>query len=178
MMPLAWPGMALQKCLAPALGMIVGAMLSWTVQGWRKDATIADLRRAAATSEAAAATRLAQATGHARELERAAALGLDNHTEQFKLEMSHAQAERDRFIADVRGGAVRLSIPVAGACAVGAAYSAPAGEDSDQARAELNIEAAAALGAIAGDGDDAARQLNACIDAYNSIREQFNVQAQ
>ena len=44
---------------------------------------------------------------------------------------------------------------------------------------EPNLTAtAAALDAIAGDGDDATRQLNACIDAYNTVRDTYHVQTE
>lgn len=164
-----------------ALCLLCGVALGWTAQGWRKDATIADLHRAAASSAATAATRLAQATDRMRALERDAGAAVVQRADQLTEEQEHAQIDRGRFNAAVRSGAVRLSIPVAtGQCTAGAGsdHSTAAGDDQHQARAELDRETAAALGAIAGDGDDAIRQLNACIDAYHSVMEKFNVQAQ
>jgi prophage endopeptidase len=73
---------------------------------------------------------------------------------------------------------VRLSIPVAsGHCAATANAAAAAGHQY-QARAELDPATAAAHDAIAGDGDDATRQLNACIDAYNTVRDTYHVQTE
>lgn len=164
-----------------ALCLLCGAALGWTVQGWRKDAAIAELREAAATSAATAATRLAQATARVRALERDASAAVVQRADQLTQEQDHAKTERERFNAAVRSGAVRLSIPVAiGKCAAsaGSGNSPSAGADQHQARTELDHETAAALGAIAGDGDDAIRQLNACIDAYHGVMEKFNVQAQ
>lgn len=164
-----------------ALCLLCGAALGWTAQGWRKDAAIAALRQADATSAANAAGRLAQATARVRMLERDAGAAVLQHADKLTQEQVYAKTERDHFNATVRNGAVRLSIPVAsGQCAVGAGsdHSPAAGDYQHQARAELDREAAAALGAIAGDGDDAIRQLNACIDAYHSVMEKFNVQAQ
>lgn len=166
---------ALAACL------LAGALLGWTIQGWRKDAALADLRTAAAASQAAGDAVLAKATARVLQLERTAASDLAARTKQLNEELTDAKADRDRYMADVRSGAVRLSIPIAGGCAdggAGAANPAAAGADRHQARAELDLAAAATLDAIAGDGDDATRQLNACIDAYNSVREKFNVQAQ
>lgn len=167
------------------LCLLCGAALAWTAQGWRKDAAIAKLREAAATSAATAATRLAQATARVRALERDARAAVVQRADQLTQEQDHAKNERERFNAAVRSGAVRLSIPVASSqCSDSASggassnHSTAAGGDKHQARAELDRATAAALGTIAGDGDDAIRQLNACIDAYHGVMEKFNVQAQ
>lgn len=158
--------------------LLCGAIAGWTAQGWRKDTVIAELQRQVATGKTAAATALAQATARMLTLERAAGGALAQRADHLTQEQTHAKTERDRFNADVRSGSVRLSIPVAsGQCAATADAAAAAG-DRQQARAELDPATAAALDAIAGDGDDAARQLNACIDAYNQIRDTYHVQAE
>jgi hypothetical protein len=158
--------------------LLCGAIAGWTAQGWRKDASIAALQRAAATDKATAATALAQATGRVLILERAAGAALMLRADQLTQEQTHAKTERDRFSLDVRSGAVRLSIPVAsGHCAATADTAAAAGH-RHQTRAELEPATAAALDAIAGDGDDATRQLNACIDAYNLVRDTYHVQTE
>ena len=158
--------------------LLCGALAGWTAQGWRKDASIAALQRAAATQAATAATALAQATARVLTLERAAGAALMLRAAHLTQEQTHAKTERDRFNDDVRSGAVRLSIPVAsGQCAATADSAAAAGH-RHQARAELDPATAAALDAIAGDGDDTARQLNACIDAYNTVRNTYHVQTE
>ena len=158
--------------------MLCGAIAGWTAQGWRKDASIAALQRAAATSKTTAATALAQATARVLTLERAAGAALAQRADHLTQEQTHAKTERDRFNNDVRSGAVRLSIPVASAQCPATADSTAAASNRHQARAELDPTTAAALDAIAGDGDDATRQLNACIDAYNTVRDTFHVQAE
>jgi len=158
--------------------LLCGAIAGWTTQGWRKDASIAELQRQADTSKTTAATALAQATARVLMLERAAGAALMLRADHLTQEQTHAKTERDRFNDDLRSGAVRLSIPVAsGQCAATADAAAAAG-DQHQARAELDPATAAALDAIAGDGDDAARQLNACIDAYNLVRDTYHVQTE
>ena len=158
--------------------LLCGTLVGWTAQGWRKDASIAELQRAAATSKSTAATELAQATARVLTLERAAGTALAQRADHLTQEQSHAKTERDRFNDDVRSGAVRLSIPIAGGqCAATADTTAAAG-NQQQARAELDPATAAALDAIAGDGDDATRQLNACIDAYNTVRDTYHVQTE
>ena len=170
MTPTTWRPLA--ACL------LCGAIAGWTTQGWRKDAAIAALQRAAAIQTSSAASALAQATTRVLTLERAAGAALAQRADQLTQEQSHAKAERDRFNDDVRSGAVRLSIPVAGGQCAATADSATAAGHRRETRAELDPAAAAALDAIAGDGDDATRQLNACIDAYNLIRETYHVQTE
>ncbi|MGX9777092.1 lysis system i-spanin subunit Rz [Janthinobacterium aestuarii] len=158
--------------------LLCGAIAGWTAQGWRKDASIAALQRAAASEKTTAATALAQATARVLTLERAADTALAQRADQLNQEQTHAKTERDRFSLDVRSGAVRLSIPIAsGQCAAVTDTSAAAA-NRNQARAELDAATAAALDAIAGDGDDATRQLNACIDAYNLVRDTYHVQTE
>ena len=158
--------------------LLCGALAGWTAQGWRKDAAIAELQRTAATSKATAAAELAQANVRVLTLERAAGAALAQRADHLTQEQTHAKTERDRFNDDVRSGAVRLSIPVAGGQCAASADSTVAASDQHQARAELDPATAAALDAIAGDGDDATRQLNACIDAYNLVRETYHVQTE
>ena len=92
--------------------LLCGVIAGWTTQGWRKDASIAELQRAAAIQTSAAATALAQATARVLTLERAAATALAQRADHLTQEQTHAKTERDRFNDDVRSGAVRLSIPV------------------------------------------------------------------
>ena len=158
--------------------LLCGALVGWTAQGWRKDASIAELQRAAATDKTTAATELAQATTRVLTLERAAGAALAQRADYLTQEQTRAKTERDRFNDDVRSGAVRLSIPVASGQCAPTADSAAAAGDQHQARAELDPATAAALDAIAGDGDDATRQLNACIDAYNLVRDTYHVQTE
>ncbi|MDO8031927.1 lysis system i-spanin subunit Rz [Janthinobacterium sp. SUN128] len=158
--------------------LVCGAIAGWTTQGWRKDADIAELQRRTATSKTTAATALAKATARVLTLERAAGAALAQRADHLTQEQTHAKTERDRFNDDVRSGAVRLSIPVAsGQCAATANTTTAAGYRIE-ARAELDPATAAALDAIAGDGDDATRQLNACIDAYNLVRDTYHVQTE
>ncbi|MCC7699061.1 lysis system i-spanin subunit Rz [Janthinobacterium sp. EB271-G4-7A] len=158
--------------------LVCGAIAGWTAQDWRKDASIAELRREAATNKSTAASALAQATARVLTLERAAGAALAQRADHLNQEQTHAKTERDRFNADVRSGAVRLSIPVAGGHCAATADSTAAASDQHQTRAELDPSTAAALDAIAGDGDDATRQLNACIDAYNTVRDTYHVQTE
>lgn len=81
--------------------------------------------------------------------------------------------QRDAAIAS---GALKLRVPIqATVCPVHTATDAPApAGDSVQAGAELDGKTAQALVAITDDGDKAIRQLNACIDAYNTAFQTIN----
>lgn len=91
-------------------------------------------------------------------------------------EKTHVQAEMERLRTAVRAGSVRLFVPTAGAACPGSPApegASPAG-GSAKARAELDPATADALVAITNDGDSAIRNLNACIDRYNTVRQSMN----
>lgn len=77
-----------------------------------------------------------------------------------------AKVERD-LRARIRSGDVRLSVPAYPAPGA----SAPAAGEHQQARTDLDPGTAEALVALTERGDQAIRELNACIDAYNSLRK-------
>ena len=85
-------------------------------------------------------------------------------------------SELEKRNADIDNGTLKLRIPVqAPVCPVHTASDAPATpRDSVQATAELDRETAKNLIAITDDGDKAIRQLNACIDAYNTVYQTLN----
>ncbi|MBK1711308.1 hypothetical protein [Rubrivivax gelatinosus] len=98
---------------------------------------------------------------------------LDDLAAALRKDFDRERSSRAAVAAAVRAGAVRLSIPVAAAAPGGAACSAAAAAsagDRHEARADIAPEAGLALAAIADEGDDAIRQLNTCIDAYNGAR--------
>lgn len=102
-----------------------------------------------------------------REIERERVAKLSELSYKLQKEKDNAKAANDRYADALRTGAERLFVPVSGVQACG--DSSAAGGDRNQARAELDPATAVSLVAITNDGDDAIRQLNACIDAYNSL---------
>jgi prophage endopeptidase len=116
----------------------------------------------------------AQASEAARENERLMSRSLATIATTHQKELQDEKSKRDQFINSVRTGTVRLSIPVQ-ACSTSASTNTPASpRNSPEARAQLTPEAGATLAAIAADGDDAIRQLNACIDSYHAISTIIN----
>ena len=79
-----------------------------------------------------------------------------------------AKLKRD---ADIDNGTLKLRIPVKAAnCPIPTTTdTTPTAGDSVQASAELDREIAKSLIAITDQGDSNTRQLNACIDAYNTV---------
>ena len=112
----------------------------------------------------------AEATATARENEKLMSRSLAAISTNHQKEIQDEKDKRDKFISDVRTGAVRLSIPVKACSARSSRDTATGPGNSPETRAELTPEAGTALAAIAADGDDAIRQLNACIDSYQAIR--------
>jgi hypothetical protein len=92
---------------------------------------------------------------------------IDRMEKSHSEEMEHAQKTHDDVVADLRAGMVRVSIPVkTKACPSGIDGSASAPNGDQEARAELDPEAASTLEAIAFEGDQAIRDLNTVIDIY------------
>lgn len=83
-------------------------------------------------------------------------------------EITRRQTDLNRLAADGR-----LRLPAA-SCVQAPAGATAAGGNRNEAPGELERQTIEALIAIAADGDRAAEQAGACIDAYNKVREQLN----
>lgn len=108
---------------------------------------------------------------HAQDMAAAAA--------QYQKEKAHVEADRDRTIADLRSGALRLRIPIAAACAgtVGGTAAAPgagAGRSDDPTTAELSAAAAEFLVGLAAEADAVVNQLTACQAVVIADRKAIN----
>lgn len=136
----------------------VAFLAGWLANGWRLGEDIALMEKEQAQA-------IAQAQSEARKTE--ARLSEINENLQKELNNEKAQSKKriDQLVDDVNAGRMRLKIAVSG-CPEGTA-SGPG-----ETRAELDPEVAESLIRIANDGDDAIRELNYCIDAYNSIRSE------
>ncbi|MDR9835004.1 lysis system i-spanin subunit Rz [Herbaspirillum huttiense] len=153
---------------------------AWAIQGWRKDSDIDHLKAGIAVANQAAADARAERTQQVLKAERNARDAIQAITDKLTNERDAARHEKDTYIAGVRSGAIRLSVPVVAPVPAGASCTdtSTAGGAGQEARAELTPAAAEFLDDIASEGDDAIRQSNALIDAYNALREKLNVQAQ
>lgn len=112
----------------------------------------------------------------ARTAERDHAMRLAAVSAQYQEDLKHAQARKDRVIADLRTGAQRLRIPVAGAGCAGAGgmpETGPAtGGRDGGTTAELSQPAAEFLVGLASDADQVAEQLKACQALVREDRNQ------
>lgn len=113
----------------------------------------------------------------AQAIQRTEALGGQLATIQTENQKGHADAKRasQHLLDGLRDGTIRLSVPASPA----GAHVPSTGADSaaawpGQARTELDPSTGANLVAITDEGDAGIRDLNACIEAYNAVREQVN----
>lgn len=123
------------------------------------------------------AERLATATEQVRLTERAMSVRLATVETQHVKEMEHARSENARLVADIRARRLRLFVSARPAGdAAGRADPAVTGGNRGKARTELDPALAEALVGIAAEGDAAIRQLNACVNAYQEVGQEFHRQ--
>lgn len=99
-------------------------------------------------------------------------------TQSTKLQKANQDAKlaQQKRNADIASGALKLRVPIQSpACPLPTSTDAPtAPRDSVQATGELDPAFAQSLVAITDQGDANTRQLNACIDAYNTAFQTIN----
>ena len=84
--------------------------------------------------------------------------------------ITQKQSALDRAIS-----AGRVRLPTS-SCVQASSSAAPAARNSQEAGSESDRETLKLIAQIAADGDLAINQLNACIAAYDAVREQVNSQ--
>jgi hypothetical protein len=119
---------------------------------------------------------IASLNAEARVKEQALITAIQTQSTKLQKANQDAKLAQQKRNADIDSGALRLRLPVkAPNCPVQATPDATiASGDSVQTSAELDREIAKSLVAITDDGDKAIRQLNACIDAYNTVYQTLN----
>lgn len=96
---------------------------------------------------------------------------LNNQTSQL-MEANNAITEKQTALdRAIRAGRVRLP---SSSCVQDSSSARPATSDRDQAGSESERETLAAIAAIIAQGDRNTEQLNACIAAYNEVKETIN----
>lgn len=175
---------AVAAAIAFAIGGLIGAGITGAIYVARVEAAVKAgeaeaerLKREHLEAVAEAATAHGRAVEAMRVEESKLRGDLDRVQAQSE-EKDRAKAAADRTIADLRSGARSLRLRATSCYPAGSSEGARSATAStgggQEARAELAPEAAAALVSIAGDGDDAIRSLNACIDAYEAVRLRIN----
>jgi len=112
---------------------------------------------------------VARLNGIAREVERDMNGKVNDLSAKLVKANEDVKAEISKRRSAIASGSLRLSVPVSGLQSCPGAT--PASGDLPQARAELEPAFAQSLVDITDSGDQAIRQLNACIDAYNTVYE-------
>lgn len=107
----------------------------------------------------------------ARETEQRMAEVAQTYAKTLRKANDVARIKETKLRTDLASGERKLFIPVkAPECAVPIAADAPAPSGDTEARAELDGRTAQALVDLTSRGDQAIRQLNACIDTYEKVR--------
>jgi hypothetical protein len=119
---------------------------------------------------------IAKLNDEARQKEQALVSAVTTTANQLVKVNNNAKIEIAKRDAAIASGALRLRIPIQSpACPVSATVDAPsAPRDSVQASAELDPAFAQRIISITDQGDANTRQLNACIDAYNTAFQAIN----
>ncbi|MPS30039.1 MAG: hypothetical protein E2576_14230 [Alcaligenaceae bacterium] len=166
-MSIVMPAWVRYGAVAAVAGIAVGL-----AQDWRYGERIAALERDLALRDAAAADSARKATEKVLSTQAGIQALFDIVGAEHQKEMENAKTDYERRIAAIGRGTVRLSI--AARCpASGNPDGAIAATGAPETRAELEPAAGQALTAIAHDGDDAIRDLNACIDKYERARQKL-----
>lgn len=113
---------------------------------------------------------IAKKNEEARQTERKLTEQLNNQAAQLQEANNVVTEKQTALDRAIRAGRVRLP---SASCVQSAPSAAPASGPPEGAT-ESDRETLLAIAQIAADGDRAINQLNACIDAYNAVREQIN----
>jgi len=107
----------------------------------------------------------------ARETEQRMVEVAQTYAETLRKSNDVAKAKETKLRADIANGERRLFIPVkTPACSVLATADTTVASGNTETRAELDTGIAQALVDLASRGDQAIRNLNACIDQYDKMR--------
>ena len=113
---------------------------------------------------------IAKLNAEARQKEQALVTAVNTQATQLVKANNEAKVLLQNRNRAIDTGALKLRLPVKSTCPVPAADDTPTpARDSVQAGAELDPATARFLVAITDQGDANTRQLNACIDAYNTV---------
>jgi prophage endopeptidase len=114
---------------------------------------------------------IARLNAEARQKEQALVTAVTTQATQLVKANNEAKVLLQKRNLAIDTGALKLRLPVkAPVCPVSTTDDTPApARDSVQAGAELDPTTARSLVAITDQGDANTRQLNACIDAYNTV---------
>jgi hypothetical protein len=118
---------------------------------------------------------IARLNNEARQKEQALVSAVHTTATQLVKANNDAKIQIAKRNSDIDSGTLRLRIPVKPTvCPVHTPGDPPAPSGTDTGTAELQPETAKDILAVGDDADATIRKLNACITAYNQIREALN----
>jgi len=113
---------------------------------------------------------IARLNAQARETEQRMGEVAQTYAQTLRKANNVAKVKEDKLRTDITSGERKLFIPVQNACPVSASADSPASGGNTETRAELDSGIAQSLVDLTSRGDQAIRNLNACIDQYNQMR--------
>jgi hypothetical protein len=117
---------------------------------------------------------IAALNAEARQKEQLLVAAIQTQTNKLQKANQDARLAQQKRNSDIDSGALRLRVKTP-ECSIPTSTDASATpRDSVQATSELDRETAKSLIAITDQGDANTRQLNACIDAYNTAFQSIN----
>ena len=155
---------------------LLGMLGAQTLNLLEAEKSLANEQAAHETTKRLDAEALTRSIADARDREHEMQASLEQIQATARKEKEIAKAREDALVESVRSGERRLSIAAVCPSPAAPGLRAPAagGSGPSQARAELAPAAGLALIGIARDGDEAIRERNACVAAYEAVRAKLN----
>ena len=118
---------------------------------------------------------IAALNAKARETEQRMGEVAQTYAQTLRKANNVAKVKEDKLRTDIATGQRKLFIPIQAAeCAVSTAADTAPAVGNTETRAELDPRTAQSLIDLTSRGDQAIRQLNACIDSYTTIYQTLN----
>lgn len=117
---------------------------------------------------------IAKLNEESRAKEQELAASLNNQTETLRKAKNEINKKQSDINALVDAGRLRLPVPPSTSCVPTTPDPSPPSRDRGEERPDPYREAIKSIVAIAIEGDRNTVQLNACIDAYQKVRESIN----
>jgi prophage endopeptidase len=116
---------------------------------------------------------IARLNDEARQKEQKLTADLNDNASKLQEATNAITQKQSALDRAIRAGRVRFPAP---RCVSDGASATPAGRSGDEAGSESDRQTLAAIAAIVAEGQRNTEQLNACIDAYNQVKDSINGQ--
>jgi hypothetical protein len=116
---------------------------------------------------------IARLNDEARQKEQKLTADLNDNASKLQEATNAITQKQSALDRAIRAGRVRFPAP---SCISNGPGATPAGRSGDEAGSESDRQTLAAIAAIVAEGQRNTEQLNACIDAYNQVKDSINGQ--